>query len=60
MYDGFFDNNMFQGHGTLLLSNGDRFVGQFSNGLISSNYNNFKYDVSNAAIEQRERDWYFL
>lgn len=34
VYEGYFDNNKFQGCGLLILSNGDRVEGQFNSGLL--------------------------
>ena len=33
-YSGEFQNNLMHGHGTLLLSNNEKFIGQFENGKV--------------------------
>lgn len=43
LYEGYFQDNRFHGNGTLLLSNGDRFVGIFSQGQLKDQYSVLKY-----------------
>lgn len=38
LYDGYFQDNKFQGHGTLTLSNGDQFIGHFSQGMLQGQH----------------------
>jgi len=46
LYDGYFHDNRFHGDGALLISNGDKLVGQFSEGTLIGQYSFFRYEPS--------------